>query len=212
MTGPTREDVGAMANILKAMSGDKSGLRESKESSNTQGGAVDLSPGVKQADIKAMENIMRNFSSATSNVAKKVSTTLNEATKKTEKGVDVGFYSVIKTDDGAYDILDSRTKDTLFEGMRMYKCAYIIVTHLNEGKKINSDEITKIISANAVFERNYYDALQYKYSYKVAKKRQDYGKMDIAEARFSRCKLEADKAKDKIYDIFEKLESKKTRI
>lgn len=212
MTGPSREDVGAMANILKAMSGDKSGLRESAQSSNTQGGAVDLSPGVKQADIKAMENIMRNFASATSNVAKKVSTTLNEATKKTEKGVDVGFYSVIKTEDGAYDILDSRTKDTLFEGLRMYKSAYVIVTHLNEGKKINSDEITKIISANAVFERNYYDALQYKYSYKVAKKRQDYGKMDIAEARFSRSKAEADKAKDKIYDIFEEVESKKTRI
>ena len=97
MTGPSREDVGAMANILKAMSGDKSGLRESAQSSNTQGGEVDISPGVKQADIKAMENIMRNFSSATSNVAKKVSTTLNEATKKTEKGVDVGFYSVIIT-------------------------------------------------------------------------------------------------------------------
>ena len=212
MTGPSREDVGAMANILKAMSGDKSGLRESAQSSNTQGGEVDISPGVKQADIKAMENIMRNFSSATSNVAKKVSTTLNEATKKTEKGVDVGFYSVIKTEDGAYDILDSRTKDTLFEGLRMYKSAYVIVTHLNEGKKINSDEITKIISANAVFERNYYDALQYKYSYKVAKKRQYYGKMDIAEARFSRSKAEADKAKDKIYDIFEEVESKKTRI
>ena len=27
MTAPSREDVGAMANILKAMSGDKSGLR-----------------------------------------------------------------------------------------------------------------------------------------------------------------------------------------
>ena len=212
MTGPSREDVGAMANILKAMSGDKSGLRESAQSSNTQGGEVDISPGVKQADIKAMENIMKNFASATSNVAKKVSTTLNEATKKTEKGVDVGFYSVIKTDDGAYDILDSRTKDTLFEGLRMYKSAYVIVTHLNEGKKINSDEITKIISANTVFERNYYDALQYKYSYKVAKKRQDYGKMDIAEARFSRSKAEADKAKDKIYDIFEEVQSKKTRI
>ena len=35
--------------------------------------------------------------------------------------------------------------------------------------------------------------------------------MDIAEARFSRSK-EADKAKDKIYDIFEEVESKKTRI
>ena len=62
-----------MANILKAMSGDKSGLRESAQSSN--GGEVDISLRVKQADIKAMENIMRNFASATSNVAKKVSTT-----------------------------------------------------------------------------------------------------------------------------------------
>ena len=132
---------------------------------------------------------------------------LNEATKN-PKRYSSRFYSVIKTEDGAYDILDSRTKDTLFEGLRMYKSAYVIVTHLNEGKKINSDEITKIISANAVFERNYYDALQYKYSYKVAKKRQDYGKMDIAEARFSSPK-QADKAKDKIYDIFEEVESKK---
>ena len=212
MTGPTRQDVGAMANILKAMSGDKSGLRESAKSSNTQGGEVDITPGVKQADVKAMENIMRNFVSATTNVAKKVSTTLNEATKKTEKGVDVGIYSVIKTEDSAYDILDSRTKDTLFEGLRLYKCAYVIVKHLNEGKKINSDEITKMISANAVFERYYCDALQFKYSYKVAKKRGDYGKMDIAEARFSRSKVEAEKAKDRIYDIFEATESKNTRI
>jgi len=36
--------------------------------------------------------------------------------------------------------------------------------------------------------------------------------MDIAEARFSRSKAEADKAKDKIYDIFEEVQSKKTRI
>ena len=99
MTAPSRADVGAMANILKAMKGDKTSLRESTEA-QTQGGEVDLSPGVKKSDIKAMENIMKNFSSATSNVAKKIATTINES-KKTEKGVQVGIYSVEKTSDEA---------------------------------------------------------------------------------------------------------------
>ena len=41
MTAPSRADVGAMANILKAMKGDKTSLRESTEA-KTQGGEVDL--------------------------------------------------------------------------------------------------------------------------------------------------------------------------
>ena len=112
MTAPSRADVGAMANILKAMKGDKTSLRESTEA-QTQGGEVDLSPGVKKSDIKAMENIMKNFSSATSNVAKKIATTINES-KKTEKGVQVGIYSVEKTSDEAHDIKDSRTNCLLY--------------------------------------------------------------------------------------------------
>lgn len=208
MTAPNRADVGAMANILKAMKGDKSGLRESTEAT-TQGGEVDLSPGVKKSDIKAMESIMENFSNATSNVAKKIATTINEV-KKTEKGIQVGFYSVEKTSDEAHDIKDSRTNDTLFEAIRLYETAYIIVKHLNEGKKINSEEITKIISANAVFEKNYYDALQHRHTYRSAKKRSDYGRMDISEARFSRAKSEANSARKSIFKIFEEVESKKS--
>ena len=207
MTAPSRADVGAMANILKAMKGDKTSLRESTEA-QTQGGEVDLSPGVKKSDIKAMENIMKNFSSATSNVAKKIATTINES-KKTEKGVQVGIYSVEKTSDEAYDIKDSRTNDTLFEAIRLYETAYIIVKHLNEGKKINSEEITKIISANAVFEKYYYDALQHRHTYRAAKKRGDYGRMDISEARFSRAKMEANPARKTIFKIFEAVDSKK---
>ena len=199
MTAPSRADVGAMANILKAMKGDKTSLRESTEA-QTQGGEIDLSPGVKKSDIKAMENIMKNFSSATSNVAKKIATTINES-KKTEKGVQVGIYSVEKTSDEAHDIKDSRTNDTLFEAIRLYETAYIIVKHLNEGKKINSEEITKIISANAVFEKYYYDALQHRHTYRAAKKRGDYGRMDISEARFSRAKMEANTARKTIFKI-----------
>ena len=207
MTAPSRADVGAMANILKAMKGDKTSLRESTEA-QTQGGEVDLSPGVKKSDIKAMENIMKNFSSATSNVAKKIATTINES-KKTEKGVQVGIYSVEKTSDEAHDIKDSRTNDTLFEAIRLYETSYIIVKHLNEGKKINSEEITKIISANAVFEKYYYDALQHRHTYRAAKKRGDYGRMDISEARFSRAKMEANTARKTIFKIFEAVDSKK---
>ena len=207
MTAPSRADVGAMANILKAMKGDKTSLRESTEA-QTQGGEVDLSPGVKKSDIKAMENIMKNFSSATSNVAKKIATTINES-KKTEKGVQVGIYSVEKTSDEAHDIKDSRTNDTLFEAIRLYETAYIIVKHLNEGKKINSEQITKIISANAVFEKYYYDALQHRHTYRAAKKRGDYGRMDISEARFSRAKMEANTARKTIFKIFEAVDSKK---
>lgn len=207
MTAPSRADVGAMANILKAMKGDKTSLRESTEA-KTQGGEVDLSPGVKKSDIKAMENIMKNFSSATSNVAKKIATTINES-KKTEKGVQVGIYSVEKTSDEAYDIKDSRTNDTLFEAIRLYETAYIIVKHLNEGKKINSEQITKIISANAVFEKYYYDALQHRHTYRAAKKKGDFGRMDISEARFSRAKMEANTARKTIFKIFEAVDSKK---
>ena len=207
MTAPSRADVGAMANILKAMKGDKTSLRESTEA-QTQGGEVDLSPGVKKSDIKAMENIMKNFSSATSNVAKKIATTINES-KKTEKGVQVGIYSVEKTSDEAYDIKDSRTNDTLFEAIRLYETAYIIVKHLNEGKKINSEQITKIISANAVFEKYYYDALQHRHTYRAAKKKGDFGRMDISEARFSRAKMEANTARKTIFKIFEAVDSKK---
>ena len=54
--------------------------------------------------------------------------------------------------------------------------------------------------------KNYYDALQYKYSYKVAKKRQDYG-MDIAEARFSSPRI----IKKRKSTIYLKVESQ-TRI
>ena len=207
MTAPSRADVGAMANILKAMKGDKTSLRESTEA-QTQGGEVDLSPGVKKSDIKAMENIMKNFSSATSNVAKKIATTINES-KKTEKGVQVGIYSVEKTSDEAHDIKDSRTNDTLFEAIRLYETAYIIVKHLNEGKKINSEEITKIISANAVFEKYYYDALQHRHTYRAANKKADFGRMDISEARFSRAKMEANTARKTIFKIFEAVDSKK---
>lgn len=207
MTAPSKKDVDAMANLMKALNGDKSALKEqvaTERQAREDAGIIDTSPGVKTADIKAMENILNAFNNASTNVSKKVATTINES-KRTQSGVEIGMFSVEKNTDELFDIRDNRSNDTLFEGIRLYETAFIITKHLNEGKKINSQEITKIMASNAVFEQYYYDALQHKHSYKVAKKRGDFNKMDIVEARFSRAKTEASVAKQKIKSLYESL-------
>lgn len=205
MTAPTKKDVDAMSNLMKALNGDKSGVKQQAQQeakAREAAGIIDTAPGVKTADIKAMENILKGFHNASTNVSKKVATTINEA-KKTTTGVDIGLYSVEKNDDGYYDIRDNRTHDTLFEGLYIYETAFVISKHLNEGKKVNSTEITRVMAANALFEQSYEDALVHKNSFKVAKKRNDTNKMDIAEARFSRAKGDANQAKKKIKSIYE---------
>ena len=207
MTAPSKKDVDAMANLMKALTGDKSALRAqvaTERQAREDAGIIDTSPGVKTADIKAMENILSAFNNASTNVSKKVATTINES-KRTQSGVEIGMFSVEKNADELFDIRDNRSDDTLFEGIRLYETSFIITKHLNEGKKINSREITKIMASNAVFEQYYYDALQHKHSYKVAKKRGDFNKMDIVEARFSRAKSEAATAKQKIKSLYESL-------
>lgn len=205
MTAPTKKDVDAMSNLMKALNGDKSGVKQQAQQeahAREAAGIIDTAPGVKTADIKAMENILKGFHNASTNVSKKVATTINEA-KKTTTGVDIGLYSVEKNDDGYYDIRDNRTHDTLFEGLYIYETAFVISKHLNEGKKVNSAEITRVMATNALFEQYYEDALTHKNSYKTAKKRKDSSKMDIAEARFSRAKSDAAVAKKKIKSIYE---------
>ena len=205
MTAPSRQDVNAMANLMKALNGDKSALKEqaaTERKAREDAGIIDTTPGVKTEDIKAMENILSAFNSASSNVSKKVATTMNESVK-TPTGVKVGLFSVEKTDDGYYDIRDNRTNDTLFEGLYIYETAYVITKHLNDGKKINSEEITQVMSRNALFEHYYEDAIMHKNSFKKAKARKDLQKMDVYEARFGRAKDEAAKAKRAVKYIYE---------
>ena len=205
MTAPSRKDVDAMANLMKALNGDKGALKEqvaTERQAREDAGIIDTSPGVKTEDIKAMENILSAFNSASSNVSKKVATTMNESVKTTS-GVKVGLFSVEKTDDGYYDIRDNRTNDTLFEGLYIYETAYVITKHLNDGKKINSEEITKVMSTNALFEHYYEDAIMHKNSFKKAKARKDIQKMDVYEARFGRAKDDATKAKRAVKAIYE---------
>lgn len=201
MTAPSRQDVNAMANILKALNGDTSGLK-SQPTSVSSGSSIELTPGVSSDDVKAMEGILKNFYGASDNVSKKVVSTINESTK-IDNGVAIGMFSIEKNDKDFYDIRDMRSQDTLFEGLRLYETAYLLAKYLNEGKKINSSEITKIISSNAVFETYYYDAISHKQSYNAAKKRGNTTKMDIAEARFDRAKSEAQAARMQIKALYE---------
>lgn len=207
MTAPNKKDVDAMSNLMKALNGDKSALKEQVQQdaqAREAAGIIDTTPGAKAADVKAMENILKGFNNASSNVAAKVATTINES-KKTTSGVEMGMFAVEKNIDGYYDIRDSRTNDTLFEDLYIYETAFVIASHLNKGKKVNSNEVTKIMASNAVFEQYYSDALTFKNTYKNAKKSKNIAKMDIAEARFSRAKSEAAKAKKHIKSIYESI-------
>ena len=202
MSVPSQKDVSMMANLMKVMNGDTVKLQEDTTSTNPN--HVDISPGVKRADVDAMAKIIAGFNEATTSVAHKVKKTITESTK-TDKGVKVGAFSVEKNKEGRYDILDTRSDSVLFEDIQLYETVCCIANHLNEGKTINSQEIMEIIRINALFERNYTSAIQHKNSYQVAKRATNEGRMDIAQARFSQSKHEAGKYKRKISNLYENI-------
>jgi hypothetical protein len=204
MSIPSPKDVNMMANLMKVMNGETVKLSEASSQSNNSEQPVDISPGVKRADVDAMAKIMKGFSEATTSVAHKVKKTITESTK-TEKGVKVGAFSVEKNKEERYDILDTRSDSILFEDIQLYETVCCIANHLNEGKTINSPEIMEIIRINALFERNYTTAIQHKHSYQVAKRAVNEGRMDIAQARFSQSKHEAGKYKRKISNLYENI-------
>jgi hypothetical protein len=204
MSVPSQKDVSMMANLMKVMNGETVKLNEASPQSNNSEQPVDITPGVKRADVDAMANIMKGFAEATTSVAHKVKKTITESTK-TEKGVKVGAFSVEKNKEERYDILDTRSDSILFEDIQLYETVCCIANHLNEGKTINSPEIMEIIRINALFERNYTSAIQHKNSYQVAKRAVNEGRMDIAQARFSQSKHEAGKYKRKISNLYENI-------
>jgi len=204
MSVPSQKDVNMMANLMKVMNGESVKIEESISSGPNSPQPVDISPGVKRADVDAMAKIMKGFSEATTSVAHKVKKTITESTK-TEKGVKVGAFSVEKNKESRYDILDTRSDSILFEDIQLYETVCCIANHLNEGKTINSPEIMEIIRINQLFERNYTTAIQHKHSYQVAKRAVNEGRMDIAQARFSQSKHEAGKYKRKITNLYENI-------
>ena len=204
MSIPSQKDVNMMANLMKVMNGETVKLQEETSSEPNSPKPIDISPGVKRADVDAMAKIMKGFSEATTSVAHKVKKTITESTK-TEKGVKVGAFSVEKNKEERYDILDTRSDSVLFEDIQLYETVCCIANHLNEGKTINSPEIMEIIRINALFERNYTTAIQHKHSYQVAKRAVNEGRMDIAQARFSQSKHEAGKYKRKISNLYENI-------
>jgi hypothetical protein len=201
MSAPTKKDIDLMSNLMKVMEGKKpTKLTETTKKGDTS--PVDVTSGVKRSDIDAMSKIIKGFEKATSNVAAKVKTTISESTR-TEKGVNVGAFSVEKNDEDRYNIIDRRSNSILFEDIQLYESVCCIAKYLNEDKPINSPEITDIIRINELFERHYIGAIQHKHSYQVAKRENNGGRMDIAQARFSQSKNEAGRAKKKITNLYE---------
>jgi hypothetical protein len=198
MKSPSRNDVTAMADIMKALNGDTTAIKKTATS-----GSVDSHAGMsnKQQETAAMLKIMNAMNNVDA-VSENVAEALYESSK-TRTGFKIGAYEISKNDSNLYDVVDIRLKETLFEDIKLKESASVIAVHLNEGKKINSPEITKIISTNAIFETYYYDAMKHKNAHRLAKGKQDRRKMNIAEDRFSRAKNEAMTAKSSIKLLYE---------
>ena len=102
MTTPSKQDVNAMSNLMKALNGDKTALKEQvahEQQVMADSGHIDVSHGVKTADIKAMENIMNAFNSASNNVSKKSKTKFNVSEQIGQVPIGVSIIDLI------YDIL-----------------------------------------------------------------------------------------------------------
>lgn len=202
MNAPTKNDVSAMADIMKALNGDKSAIQNSPANQVSTSNPADMA-GISDAqrETNAMAKILGAMKTVET-VSENVATTLYESAK-TEKGFKLGAYEISKNDNELFDVIDNRLNDTLFENIKLRESASALAAYLNAGKKINSPEITKIISANAIFESFYYDAIQHKSTFNSAKKAKNRQKMNISEDRFGRAKSEAMAAKTKIKSLYE---------
>ena len=155
MSVPSQKDVNMMANLMKVMNGGNVKLQDETSPETNSSQHVDITPGVKRADVDAMAKIMKGFNEATTSVAYKVKKTITESTK-TDKGVKVGAFSVEKNNEDRYNIIDTRSDSILFEDIQLYETVCCIANHLNEGKTINSSEIMEIIKINELFEVIFY--------------------------------------------------------
>ena len=117
--------------------------------------------GQKDAHKKKVQDVremLDKFDHITDKVVKNIVTKnknnpkFNEAvsTKKRDDGVEVGNYiiQVVKQKYKSYHIINKLNQDTLFNEIRLYETAYLIVKSLINGSNVDSEEIENLLDEN----------------------------------------------------------------
>tara|TARA_B100000579_G_scaffold302202_1_gene252096 strand:+ start:505 stop:1257 length:753 start_codon:yes stop_codon:yes gene_type:complete len=117
--------------------------------------------GQKDAHKKKVQDVremLDKFDHITDKVVKNIVTKnknnpkFNEAisTKKRDDGVEVGNYiiQVVKQKYKSYHVINKLNQDTLFNEIRLYETAYLIVKSLINGSNVDSEEIENLLDEN----------------------------------------------------------------
>ena len=108
--------------------------------------------------VAHVREMLDKFDHITDKVVKQVVTknrnnpkfTVAVSTKKRDDGVEVGNYiiQVVKNKYKSYDIINKLNQGRLFNEIRLYETAYLIVKSLIDGARVDSEEITDLLDEN----------------------------------------------------------------
>jgi hypothetical protein len=192
------EERDAMARIMMMMEGKTP--TSSPVASNDRTAAIELAgPGqVTGADINAMADVLKKLDSVSSRIVDEMITeSTHDAEIKTaistirnDQGVKVGLYQImIKEDDKRlagkqyYSIYNTRTGDVIADDLSLYETALNVVKLMNNGHYANSISVRKLFEHDDSYTAHRQDALRYKRSSMISKKRGDYHKAELYESR-----------------------------
>lgn len=198
MTTVTDHDKDAMKNILNALNGDKSALKNTARLTNHTSSNYDedlVGPGqVSPKAVNAMAQVLTKLNNVTSQVVteSRFDPQLSEAihTHRTDSGVKVGNYQIMIKEDQKriagkqyYSIYNTKSNDIIANNLTLYEIALAVVKQLNDGKFANSSTIRKLFEIDDRYTSYRIDAIRFKYLSKTALQANDYDKSELYESR-----------------------------
>lgn len=206
-----QKDINEMANILKK-------LQSSEQSTNTVVTKQPLNESsnvvLKSDESKAMYDILNRFNNATKNVAQKIAEeadtnpVMHEVlnTRQLKDGARIGRYEITvkfleNTKKKAYSVRHAQSQDVIAEDLMLYDVAYGMVKSLNEGKKVNSPEILKLLNLEEKYISLRNDAIMAKRGLARSLQENDQTKVEIYETRFQTARDNAFKIREELAKI-----------
>jgi len=209
------EDRNEMQRILDALNGKTSKIVENSQ--QPKNNYVELAgPGQPTShDIDAMSQVLSRLNKVTSTVMENryIDPQLNEAldTRRIGNSVKLQNYQIMIQEDQSrlagtqyYSIYHSSTQDIIADNISLYEVALSVVKLLNNGKYVNSPEITRLFEHDDRYTSNRTDAVRFKRRMKLAQKERDFQKSDLYESRMQRSLDNAMTAKREIKNIIGK--------
>jgi len=101
----------------------------------------------------------------------------------------------IKYDNGLYNVIDKFTNEILYKDIYLIEAAFLLAKY-NQLNLFNS--VNSILILEKQYAKHYLDMQNYSHACVVAKRNEEYDKMEIAETRYACSKLSATVVRNKL--------------